>query len=102
MPDRSGRGERTDGDGGGLPGEASSGASLLARRYGRRRVVGGGLALAAVGLGLLAGPRGAPRVWAQAKDGDTGAWQPTGLHEAARELFTPTSGAFFARTREAL
>ena len=64
------------------------GAPLLGRRYGRRRFVGGGLVVAAVGVGLLARPRGAARVWAQAKGGAAGAWQPTGLSEAARELFT--------------
>jgi photosystem II stability/assembly factor-like uncharacterized protein len=65
-------------------------------------VVGGGLALAAVGLGLRVGPWGGPRVWAQAKDGDAGAWRPTGLSAAVRELFMPASGAFFARSRDAL
>ena len=69
-------------------------------RYGSRRFVQILLALGAVGAGILAAPWGAPSAWAQGKG--AGAWQPTGLGEAVRELFTPASGALFARTREAL
>jgi photosystem II stability/assembly factor-like uncharacterized protein len=55
----------------------------------------------AVGAALVvaggAGHGGA--AWAQGKGGGPGAWQPTGLGEAVRQLYTPTSGAFFARTQ---
>jgi len=38
----------------------------------------------------------------QAREDTGAAWQPTGLGEGVLELFTPASGAFFARTRDAL
>jgi photosystem II stability/assembly factor-like uncharacterized protein len=69
--------------------------------YGRRWLIQATLAAGAVVVGGAA-PWPTHEARAQGKAGAVGAWQPTGLAEPVRQLYTPASGAFFARTREAL
>jgi photosystem II stability/assembly factor-like uncharacterized protein len=69
-------------------------------RRGRRQFVAGLVALGAVGAGALALDRAAGPARAQGKS--AGAWEPTGLGEAVHALYTPASGALFARTADAL